>query len=102
MGATPCAAICQQPFTLGKELRLKLHYSGGNYNQILGFCSSNDINKIDSTNEIWPIAGFNILVGLWNIYSDGQGTNSGITRNAGGTPFKPPVQGHKPNEAYDV
>lgn len=51
LSVTPCAAICQQPFTLGKEMRLKLHYAPGKYNVILGFCSNKDINKIDSVKE---------------------------------------------------
>ena len=51
LSPSPRASICQQPFTLGKELRLKLHYAPGQYNVILGFCSNKDINKIDSVKE---------------------------------------------------
>ena len=43
----------------------------------------------------------NILVGLWNIYSDGGGTKSGITRISGGSQFNPAVP-HQSNTAYDV
>ena len=104
LNATPRAAICQQPFTIGKEMRLKLHYdlTGGQYQEILGFCSSNDINKIDSTKEIWSIAGMQILVGVWNIYSDGNGTKTGMPRTAGGSNFNPAVQGHQDRAAYDI
>nr|DAF80035.1 MAG TPA: hypothetical protein [Caudoviricetes sp.] len=42
-----------------------------------------------------------ILVGLWNIYSDGGGIKSGIPRVAGGSQFNPAVP-HQPNTAYDV
>lgn len=101
---TPRAAICQQPFTIGKEMRLKLHYdlTGGQYQEILGFCSSNDINKIDSSKEIWSIVDFQILVGVWNIYSDGSGTKTGMPRTAGGSNFNPAVQGHQDRAAYDI
>ena len=102
LSTSPRAAICQQPFTLGKELRLKLHYAPGQYNVILGFCSNKDINKIDSEKETWSIAGFNILVGVWNIYSDGQGIRSGISRNSGGADFKPAIGGCQSGTPYDV
>lgn len=102
LSPSPRAAICQQPFTLSKEMRLKLHYAPGQYNVILGFCSNKDINKIDSEKETWSIAGFNILVGVWNIYSDGQGIKSGITRNSGGADFKPAIGGYQSGTPYDV
>lgn len=102
LSTSPRAAICQQPFTIGKEMRLKLHYAPGQYNIILGFCSNKDINKIDSEKEIWSISDFNILVGAWNIYSDGQGIKSGIPRTAGGTHFEPAIGGYQSGTPYDV
>ena len=43
-----------------------------------------------------------ILVGVWNIYSDGNGTKTGMPRTAGGSNFNPAVQGHQDSATYDI